>query len=49
MGIPELFVVVPMVVFYGGIIAVIVYVIRLGRRLVAAVEKIADKIDASKG
>ncbi len=43
MGIWELFAVGTMVTFYVGIIAVVVYIIRLARRLVVAVEKIADK------
>ena len=47
MGIWELFVVVLMVAVYVCIITVVVYIIRLARRLMVAVEKIADKIDDS--
>ncbi len=47
MGIWELFTVGLVAAFYVGIIAVVVYIIRLARRLVVAVEKIADKIDDS--
>jgi len=43
----ELLMVGLMIAFYIGIIAFIVYLVRLARRLVLAVEKIANKIDDS--
>ena len=45
MGILELVVVCLMGVFYVGIISVVVYIIRLARRLVLAVEKIAGLLE----
>ena len=45
MGTLELLMVCLMVAFYVGIISVIVYIIRLARRLVLAVEKIAGLLE----
>ena len=45
MGTLELLVVCLMVAVYVGIISVVVYIIRLARRLVLAVEKIAGLLE----